>query len=199
VDIGRWKEAAPPTQHSPYKALTTKDRQPGRVNCPRSARSLGPGHVRKTFYVNDLARRDECPQRPAIRGHSPWTPSGLDLQLFIHEHFTLGRQLCALVLVSTSIYFSLGIFMALLGLGPSVLRGSFSPESAATERPVFRRRRWLRVKRIIHVGWVKVAQVYGGSSQTDQPLRSVLSRSRRLISDRRPTRTTVCSTPPYSL
>ena len=35
VDKGRWNEEATPTQHLPYKALTTKDRQPGRVNCPR--------------------------------------------------------------------------------------------------------------------------------------------------------------------
>ena len=38
------------------------------------------------------------------------------------------------------------------------------------------------------VGWVKVAQTYGGSSQTDQPVRSGLSRSYKLTSDRRPTR-----------
>jgi len=33
------------------------------------------------------------------------------------------------------------------------------------------------LSRIIHVGWVKVAQAFGGSSQTDEPLRSAVSRS----------------------
>jgi hypothetical protein len=42
--------------------------------------------------------------------------------------------------------------------------------------------------RVIQVGWVKLAQAYGGSSQTDQPSVSAVSRSDNLISEQRPTK-----------
>ena len=41
-----------------------------------------------------------------------------------------------------------GPSVVLPGLGANVLCASFNPEPAATEKPVFRRRRWLRVKRL---------------------------------------------------
>ena len=40
------------------------------------------------------------------------TASGIDLQLLIHKHFTLGRQRRAVVPVSASVYLSLGIFLS---------------------------------------------------------------------------------------
>ena len=70
--------------------------------------------------------------------------------------------------------------------------------SGEKDRPAGRRGVAATAKRVVKtdmnqvrqkvVGWVKVAQAYGGSSQTDQPVRSDLSRSNRLTSDRRPTR-----------
>src|SRR5271166_5474535 len=78
----------------------------------------------------------------ATAGH-PWTlpgtPSGLDLEPVIHKYFSFGRQLRAVVPMSPSVDFSLGIFMALPGLGANVRTkecGCRCPPCAHRERRV---------------------------------------------------------------
>ena len=52
-----------------------------------------------------------------MRGHSRGTPSGLELQHSIPKYFTFRQQLRAIVPLSMNTRFSLGLFMALPGLG----------------------------------------------------------------------------------
>jgi hypothetical protein len=71
-----------------------------------------------------------CPSVDAPAGHRPSLICNL---LSIHT-LRSDRGSVLLSAVSTGIYLSLGIFITLPGFGANVLRGSFNPEPAATER-----------------------------------------------------------------